>query len=133
LGGFTVVLVVAMRRGEGGSCGCFGARSERAISWVDVARNVVVMGLAVAGIYGCAATAGVDVVVAGGPVWWLSVGAGVGCAAVVVASGEVFEALTAPLPQPQHTRAPRLRVLAGEGRGSFGGEHGTAARSGDSG
>ena len=37
---FTVVLIRVVRSGAVLSCACFGATSQRPVSWVDVARNV---------------------------------------------------------------------------------------------
>lgn len=43
---FTVWLVVQVRRGVAAPCACFGGFTRRPVSWRDVARNVVLLGLA---------------------------------------------------------------------------------------
>ena len=47
LGAFTVFLVVALARGVEAPCACFGSLTTRPVSWWSVARNVVLIGLAV--------------------------------------------------------------------------------------
>lgn len=46
LAGFTVFLVVALRRGVQAPCACFGSLSTRPVTWWSVVRNVVLIGLA---------------------------------------------------------------------------------------
>ena len=46
LGSFTVVLGVAVRRGVGVGCACFGSARARPVSTVEVVRNVGLMGFA---------------------------------------------------------------------------------------
>ena len=45
---FTAVLAVAVRRDVATGCPCFGAASTKPVSWRDLARNVLLAGLAVA-------------------------------------------------------------------------------------
>jgi hypothetical protein len=46
LAGFTVALVVRIRRGSEEPCECFGQLGTRPVSWLDVARNLGFMALA---------------------------------------------------------------------------------------
>jgi uncharacterized membrane protein YphA (DoxX/SURF4 family) len=46
LAGFTALLVAHLARGDRPPCACFGRLSERPISWWSVARNVVLITLA---------------------------------------------------------------------------------------
>lgn len=41
---FTALLVSLVRSGQSISCSCFGAVSDEPVSWVEVARNVVLLG-----------------------------------------------------------------------------------------
>ena len=50
LGGFSVVLGRAVRRGVGVPCNCFGAARTEPVSWTDVVRNALLAGLAVAAL-----------------------------------------------------------------------------------
>jgi uncharacterized membrane protein YphA (DoxX/SURF4 family) len=43
LGSFTVLLLVRLRDEERQPCSCFGATSQRPISWLDVLRNVILI------------------------------------------------------------------------------------------
>ena len=47
LGGLSVFLAVALVRGVKAPCACFGSLSTRPVTWWSVARNVVLMVLAV--------------------------------------------------------------------------------------
>ncbi|MGY9072565.1 MAG: MauE/DoxX family redox-associated membrane protein [Acidimicrobiales bacterium] len=47
LGAFTLVLAVALRRPERPVCACFGALSAQPVSWRSVARNLVLVALAI--------------------------------------------------------------------------------------
>jgi len=47
LGGLSVFLAVALLRGVEAPCACFGSMSARPVSWWSVARNLVLMVLAV--------------------------------------------------------------------------------------
>ena len=44
---FTVLLLVRLRDPERLPCSCFGATSERPMSWVDVGRNVILIALVI--------------------------------------------------------------------------------------
>jgi uncharacterized membrane protein YphA (DoxX/SURF4 family) len=46
LGAFTIVLVRSIVTGLTADCGCFGSRTRDRVSWVSVARNVVLIALA---------------------------------------------------------------------------------------
>lgn len=50
LAAFTAFLVVRLRAGVRAPCACFGSLSARPMSWRDVARNAVLMGLALVAI-----------------------------------------------------------------------------------
>ena len=43
LSAFTVLLLVRLRESERQPCSCFGAKSQRPISWLDVLRNSVLV------------------------------------------------------------------------------------------
>lgn len=45
---FTALLVSLVRSGQSIACSCFGAVSDEPVSWVEVARNVVLLGAAAA-------------------------------------------------------------------------------------
>ena len=47
---FTAVLVRAVAAGSQAPCNCFGASRAEPVSWADVARNVMLAGLALAGL-----------------------------------------------------------------------------------
>jgi hypothetical protein len=48
LGAFTVLLLVRLRDPERLPCSCFGATSQRPMSWLDVARNVILIAALIA-------------------------------------------------------------------------------------
>ena len=48
LGAFTVLLLVRLRDHERLPCSCFGATSQRPMSWLDVARNVILIAALIA-------------------------------------------------------------------------------------
>lgn len=50
LGGFTAVLVRAVRRGLAVPCNCFGTARTDPVSWADVVRNVLLAALALAAL-----------------------------------------------------------------------------------
>ncbi|MGW7440879.1 MauE/DoxX family redox-associated membrane protein, partial [Streptomyces sp. NPDC054849] len=68
---FTVVLVLALRRGMSASCRCFGS-SVRPVSGVQLVRNLMLMALTVLGLAACLAVDGGG---AGAAVLWVSAGA----------------------------------------------------------
>jgi hypothetical protein len=45
---FTILLLVRLRDPERLPCSCFGATSQRPMSWLDVARNVILMAVLIA-------------------------------------------------------------------------------------
>jgi hypothetical protein len=45
---FTVLLLVRLRDAERLPCSCFGATSQRPMSWLDVARNVILIAVLIA-------------------------------------------------------------------------------------
>jgi hypothetical protein len=45
---FTILLLVRLRDPERLPCSCFGATSQRPMSWLDVARNAILMALLIA-------------------------------------------------------------------------------------
>ena len=45
---FTILLLVRLRDPERLPCSCFGATSQRPISWLDVARNVILIAALIA-------------------------------------------------------------------------------------
>lgn len=49
LAGFTVVVVRRVVAGDAVPCACFGVRADRPVGWGTVARNAVLVGLAVVG------------------------------------------------------------------------------------
>ncbi|MFM8688340.1 MAG: MauE/DoxX family redox-associated membrane protein [Acidimicrobiaceae bacterium] len=46
--GFTILLLVRLRDPERLPCSCFGATSQRPMSWLDVARNVILIAVLIA-------------------------------------------------------------------------------------
>ena len=48
LSAFTVLLLVRLRDPERLPCSCFGATSQRPMSWLDVARNVILIAALIA-------------------------------------------------------------------------------------
>ena len=50
LSAFTVLLLVRLRDPERLPCSCFGATSQRPMSWLDVARNVILIASLIAAI-----------------------------------------------------------------------------------
>jgi hypothetical protein len=45
---FTILLLVRLRDPERLPCSCFGATSQRPMSWLDVARNAILMAVLIA-------------------------------------------------------------------------------------
>ena len=45
---FTILLLVRLREPERLPCSCFGATSQRPMSWLDVARNAILMAVLIA-------------------------------------------------------------------------------------
>ena len=45
---FTILLLVRLRDPERLPCSCFGATSQRPMSWLDVARNVILIAVLIA-------------------------------------------------------------------------------------
>ena len=45
--GFTIAIVVRLRQGRHPQCACFGAWSSRPLGWGHVARNLVLMAVAI--------------------------------------------------------------------------------------
>ena len=45
---FTVLLLVRLRDPDRLPCSCFGATSQRPMSWLDVLRNVILIALLIA-------------------------------------------------------------------------------------
>ncbi len=48
LGAFTVMLLMRLRDPERLPCSCFGATSQRPMSWLDVVRNVILIAVLIA-------------------------------------------------------------------------------------
>ena len=48
LGAFTVLLLVRLRDKERQPCSCFGATSQRPMSWLDFVRNVILIAVLIA-------------------------------------------------------------------------------------
>ena len=46
--GFTILLLVRLRDPERLPCACFGATSQRPMSWLDVLRNVILIAVLIA-------------------------------------------------------------------------------------
>ena len=46
--GFTILLLVRLRDPERLPCACFGATSQRPMSWLDVVRNVILIAVLIA-------------------------------------------------------------------------------------
>ena len=46
--GFTILLLVRLRDPEKLPCACFGAASQRPMSWLDVLRNVILIAVLIA-------------------------------------------------------------------------------------
>ncbi|MER5418140.1 MauE/DoxX family redox-associated membrane protein [Streptomyces virginiae] len=98
---FTVVLVWGLRRGVSAPCRCFGS-SARPVSGVQVVRNVLLLTLAVLGLYVCVTAGGGRVPVAG---LWVSAGAGALLGAVL----SVFDDLAGLF----ITASPPRRLMTG--------------------
>jgi|TARA_B100002003_G_C14006003_1_gene485526 uncharacterized membrane protein YphA (DoxX/SURF4 family) len=52
LAAFTTLIAGRLMAGHHDACGCFGAWSSRPLSWKDIARNLVLIGLGVASTLG---------------------------------------------------------------------------------
>ena len=52
LAAFTTLITGRLMAGHHDACGCFGAWSSRPLSWKDIARNLVLIGLGVASTLG---------------------------------------------------------------------------------
>jgi uncharacterized membrane protein YphA (DoxX/SURF4 family) len=52
LAAFTTLIAGRLMAGHHDACGCFGAWSRRSLSWRDIARNLVLIGLGVASTLG---------------------------------------------------------------------------------
>ena len=52
LAAFTTLITGRLMAGHHDACGCFGAWSNRPLSWKDIARNLVLIGLGVASTLG---------------------------------------------------------------------------------
>lgn len=48
---FTLLLLRSLLTGEEADCGCFGSPTPEKVSWFSIVRNVILMGLAVAGAF----------------------------------------------------------------------------------